>query len=102
MGLRGRAPFVRDWQLRHLSPARVEVGTFEEFEVPDGEAVELAGLAEVDRDAQEGWVWLVQRQRLPSRKALTIVARVTRPGEEKPEDVRIVLVCEGGPSGPGG
>lgn len=80
---------------------RVEVGPFSQAEVPDCEATAEAGLAEVDRDPAEGWLWLVQRKRLPQRRALTVMARVLRPGAKKPQDVRLVLVCEGGLSAAG-
>lgn len=95
LGLGGRASFVRDWELRHLAPVRIEVGPFEEFEVAPSPAVEQAGLVEVDRDPGQGWLWLVQKKRLSSRRALTVMARVRRLGEQEAEDRRLVLLCEG-------
>lgn len=102
MGLRGRAPIVKEQELRHLVPSRVEVGAFEDVEVPDQAQVDEASIAEVDREPTEGWLWLVQRKRLASRRALTIMVRVRRPGAEESEDLRLVLLCDGGAGGAGG
>lgn len=77
------------------------MGPFEDFEVPDQDQVTEADIAEVDRDPAEGWVWMVQRKRLAYRRAQTVMARVLRPGNEDWEQLRLVLVCEGGPNGAG-
>ena len=87
---------MKDQELRHRVPVRVQVGPFDEFDVPDQSQLAEADIAEVDRDAKQGWLWLVQRKRLASRRALTLMARVTRPGAGEAEDLRMVLVCEGG------
>lgn len=90
---------MKEQELRFELPRRVEVGPFEDFEVPGQEQAEEIGLTEVDRDPVEGWVWMVQMKRLASRRAQTIMARVRRPGTEDWEKLRLVLVCEGGMSG---
>lgn len=97
MGLRGRASLVREWQLRYRSPVRLSLGPFEELELPDCEEVRLG---EVDRDSCEGFVWLVQQELLASPRAVTLLATVRRPGTQS-EELRLVLLCEGGPSGAG-
>lgn len=85
---------MRDQELRYLQPSRIRVGPFERFEVPDDSPLQEADVVELDRDEEEGWLWLTQRRLLPERTALTVVARVKRPGAEE-EDLLLILVCEG-------